>query len=39
MTKDQKIAAFGSSYAPEGAAEGCVLLTLKKTDHEGRFFL
>jgi hypothetical protein len=24
--EDQKIAAFGSSYAPVGAAEGCDLL-------------
>jgi hypothetical protein len=24
--QDQKIAAFGSSYAPVGAAEGCDLL-------------
>jgi hypothetical protein len=26
--QDQKIAAFGSSYAPVGAAEGCDLLIL-----------
>jgi hypothetical protein len=26
--KDQKIAAFGSAYAPVGAAEGCDLLIL-----------
>jgi hypothetical protein len=28
LLEDQKIAAFGSSYAPVGAAEGCDLLIL-----------
>jgi len=36
--KDQKIAAFGSSYAPVGAAEGCdLLILLFYRQKKGRF--